>query len=122
MHFTCINDACTRSFHLRANHRQRKDFIEDLKVDIVLVVDQAGKATVVDSFFDQLLGSAPEHGFLLDLDFLGVQPVDLSGLETSSRRRRFGESSALRRWTNHLARMASPDVSTPPPGRSSRPT
>jgi translation elongation factor EF-4 len=50
-------------------------------VDGVLVADQDGKARVVDDFYDQLLGSAPEHVSSLDLDYLGVQEHDLSKLE-----------------------------------------
>ncbi|KAM0924223.1 hypothetical protein ACQ4PT_005019 [Festuca glaucescens] len=74
-------DACTRFFHLQANHRRRKNFIPHLRVDGVLVADQDDKARVVDDFFEQLLGSAPERGFSLDLDFLGVRTHDLSDLE-----------------------------------------
>jgi hypothetical protein len=52
-------------------------------VDGALVFDQASKAKAVDSFFEQLLGSAPDRGFSLDLDFLGMQVHDLAGLEVA---------------------------------------
>jgi hypothetical protein len=74
-------DACTKFFHLHANHRRRKNFIPHLQVDGVLVSDQDGKARAVDAFYEQLLGSCPERGYSLDLDFLGMQTHDLSGLE-----------------------------------------
>jgi hypothetical protein len=50
-------------------------------VDGVFIADQADKTKVMDSFYEQLLGTCPERGFGLDLDFLGVQTHDLSRLE-----------------------------------------
>jgi hypothetical protein len=52
-------------------------------VDGVLISDQDEKAKAVDSFYEQLLGSCPERGFGLDLDFLRMQTHDLSGLEAA---------------------------------------
>ncbi|KAM0893049.1 hypothetical protein ACQ4PT_025372 [Festuca glaucescens] len=83
-------DVCTTFFHLHANHRHRKNFIAQLKVDGVLVPDQEAKAAEVDSFYELLLGSAPERGFSLDLDFLGVRTHDLAELEAP-----FSEDEAL---------------------------
>jgi len=73
-------DACTKFFHLHANHRRRKNHIPLLKVDGALVADQDEKSAAVDSY-ERLLGSAPERGHSLDLDFLGMQVHDLSELE-----------------------------------------
>jgi hypothetical protein len=44
--------------------------VTHLKVDDVLLSEQADKAHVVDCFFDHLLGSAPERGQFIDLYFL----------------------------------------------------
>jgi hypothetical protein len=74
-------DAYTKFFHLYENHRRRKNFIAQLKVDGVLVSDQDRKARAVDSFYGELLGFSPERAFSLDLDYLGVQSHDLSELE-----------------------------------------
>jgi hypothetical protein len=60
---------------------RRKKFIPHLRVDRVLVADQGEKARVVDDFYEHLLGSVPECGFSLDLNYLGVQEHDLSKLE-----------------------------------------
>jgi hypothetical protein len=72
IHWLSEGDACTRFFHLHVNHRRRKNFIVHLKVDGVLISDQDDEAKAVDSFYEQLLGSCPEHGYGLDLEFLGV--------------------------------------------------
>jgi hypothetical protein len=50
-------------------------------VDEVLISDQDDKAKVVDSFYEQLLGTCPGRGFDPDLEFLGMQSDDLSGLK-----------------------------------------
>jgi hypothetical protein len=63
-------DACTRFFHIYAIGRQRKNFVTHLKVDDVLLSEQADKAHVVDCFFDHPLGSAPKRGQFIDLYFL----------------------------------------------------
>jgi hypothetical protein len=83
IHWLSEGDACMRFFHLHTNHHRRKNFIDHLKVDGVLISDQDDKAKAVDSFYEQLLGSCPEHGYGLDLDFLGMQAHDLSGLEVT---------------------------------------
>ena len=74
-------DACTRFFHIYASGRRRKNFVAHLKVDDVLVSEHKAKARVVDDFFENLLGSSPERGFSVDLDFLGLPTHDLSSLE-----------------------------------------
>jgi hypothetical protein len=81
IHWLSEGDACTRFFHLHANHRRRKNFIAHLKVDGVLISDQEEKAKAVDAFYEQLLGSCPVRGFGLDLDFLEMRTHDLSDLE-----------------------------------------
>jgi hypothetical protein len=72
IHWLSEGDACTKFFHLHANHRRRKNFIVHLQVDGVLISEQEDKAQAVDAFYEQLLGSCPKHGFGLDLDYLGM--------------------------------------------------
>jgi hypothetical protein len=81
IHWLSEGDACTKFFHLYANHRRHKNFIAHLQVDGVLISDQDEKAKAVDAFYEQLLGSSPERGFGLDLDYLGMPSHDLSELE-----------------------------------------
>jgi hypothetical protein len=52
-------------------------------VDGVLEAKQEKKADATDAFYFNLLGTAPEREFSLDLDFLGVQSHDLSELDRS---------------------------------------
>jgi hypothetical protein len=47
----------------------------------MLLSDQDDKAKAMDAFYEQLLGSCPERGFGLDLEYLGMQTHDLSKLE-----------------------------------------
>jgi hypothetical protein len=75
-------DACTKFFHLHANHRRRKNFIAHLKVDGALVAGQEEKGKAVDSFFQQLLGSCPDRPFSVGLDFLGMPDHGLFDLES----------------------------------------
>jgi mannosylglycoprotein endo-beta-mannosidase len=81
IHWLSEGNACTRFFHLHANHRRRKSFIVHLQVDGVLISDQDDKSKAVDSFYEQLLGTCPERGFDLDLEYPGMQSHDLSELE-----------------------------------------
>lgn len=62
-------------------HRRRKNYIAHFKVDGTLVADQEGKAKAVDAFYERLLGSSPDRGFSLDLDYLGMESHDLVELE-----------------------------------------
>jgi hypothetical protein len=57
-------DACTKFFHLHANHRPQKNFISLLKVD-----DQEEKARAVDDFYGDLLGSSRSVVSLSTLTF-----------------------------------------------------
>jgi hypothetical protein len=79
---TCVAeaDAFTKFFHLHSNHRHRKNFVVHHKVGGVLVSDQDEKAGAADSFYGELLGSSPERGFSLDLDYMGVQTHGLCEL------------------------------------------
>ncbi|KAM0829122.1 hypothetical protein ACQ4PT_067074 [Festuca glaucescens] len=90
-------DACTRFFHLHANHRRRKNFITHFKVDGSLVADQEGKAKAADAFYEQLLGPSPDRGFSLDLDYLGMQSHDLVELDAP-----FSEEECTARRLNAL--------------------
>jgi hypothetical protein len=74
-------DACTRFFHTHASHRRRKNFIGHLLVDGQRVTNHVDKAEAVDSFFEDLLGTLADRPFSLDLDYLGIPSIDLSGID-----------------------------------------
>jgi hypothetical protein len=60
---------------------RRKNFIGHLLVDGRRVTDHVDKAEVVDSFFEDLLGTSVDRPFSLDLDYLGIPSIDLSGID-----------------------------------------
>jgi hypothetical protein len=66
-----------RFFRMHASHRIHKNFIGHILVDNRRVTDHADKAEVVDSFFEDLLGTSADRPFSLDLDFLGIPSIDL---------------------------------------------
>jgi hypothetical protein len=45
------------------------------------VTDHADKAEAMDSFFEDLLGTSADRPFSLDLDYLGIPSIDLSGID-----------------------------------------
>jgi hypothetical protein len=56
-------DACMRFFHTHASHRR--------------VTDHGDKAEVVDSFFEELLGTSVDRPFSLDLNYPGIPSIDM---------------------------------------------
>ena len=74
-------EACTKFFHMHASHRRRKNFIDELKVDGRMLTAHEDKAEAIDDFYDQLLGSAPDRQFTLDIDELQLPVHDLDHLE-----------------------------------------
>ena len=74
-------DANTQLFHLVANGRKTKNFIPALSVNGQIITNQKGKE---DAFFDSysdLLGRDVAQDHTLDLEFLGIEAVDLSELD-----------------------------------------
>ncbi|XP_066396066.1 uncharacterized protein [Miscanthus floridulus] len=74
-------DANTSFFHQQARFRKKKNFIAKLQVEDRLVTSQEDKQEAVLNFYDKLLGTAEEQNFSINLDEIGVQPMDLSSLE-----------------------------------------
>lgn len=50
-------------------------------VDNVRVTKHVDKAEAVDSFFEDLLGTATDRPFSLDVDYLGLPSVDLRHID-----------------------------------------
>ena len=70
-------DASTKLFHLVANGRKTKKFIPAILHDGNLITDQHGKEEIFFQTYKNLLGSARGRANTIDLEFLGIQPVDL---------------------------------------------
>ncbi|WVZ71162.1 LOW QUALITY PROTEIN: hypothetical protein U9M48_019781 [Paspalum notatum var. saurae] len=73
-------DANTSFFHQQARYRKKKSSIAKLEVDDQVIVSQEGLQDAAFSFFGNLLGTAEERSFSLDLVF-HQQQHNLSSLE-----------------------------------------
>jgi hypothetical protein len=73
-------DACTKFFHLHANHRRRKNHVASLLVDSVTLVTEADKAEATFKYYEAILGSELPRIAALDFSELGLPHVDLSEL------------------------------------------
>ncbi|KAJ1279149.1 hypothetical protein BS78_04G132900 [Paspalum vaginatum] len=74
-------DANTAFFHQQARYRKKKNFIAKLQVGDRIIVSQDEKQEAAFDFFDNLLGTAEERDFTLDLSAFHQQQRDLSFLD-----------------------------------------
>ena len=74
-------DANTRFFHLQACHKNKRSFIERIKVDDVVLVQEDEKASAFFNYFDDQLGNSSPTLLKLDLDKLDLPKRDLTGLD-----------------------------------------
>nr|XP_020196053.1 uncharacterized protein LOC109781868 [Aegilops tauschii subsp. strangulata] len=70
-------DANTKLFHLVANGRKLKSFIPAISVAGTTITDQAAKEEAFFEAYSDLLGSCGSREHTLDLDYLGIEPIDL---------------------------------------------
>ena len=75
-------DANTKLFQAVANGRRSKNFIAHVKKDGVLITDQELKEKAFFEAYERLIGSEHAREHSLDLQYLGIQPRDLTELET----------------------------------------
>jgi hypothetical protein len=59
--------ACTKFFHLHANHRRRKNHVASLLVNGVTLVTEADKAEAAFKHYEAILGSELPRTAALDL-------------------------------------------------------
>ncbi|XP_071683548.1 uncharacterized protein [Lolium perenne] len=74
-------DASAQFFRIQASKRQRRNHIASLRDGDVMAVDQAGMEDLAAGFFHRLLGRARPRVHDLDLESMGLAPVDLVALE-----------------------------------------
>jgi hypothetical protein len=74
-------DANTQLFHLHARHRKRKNFIAKLISGDQICTGQHEKPSVIDKFYENLLGRSATRERTINLDELGIPVHDLSDLE-----------------------------------------
>jgi hypothetical protein len=68
-------------FHQQARYRKKKNFIAKLQVADQILVTQKDKQEAVMSFYENLVGSAEEREYTINLAALGFQQPDLSSLD-----------------------------------------
>ena len=74
-------DVNTNYFHMHASHRRRKNFIGALKEDDHLVVSHNEIAEILEKHYRNRFGTPAVRSASLDLDFLGMDNLDLEHLE-----------------------------------------
>lgn len=74
-------DANTSFFHQHARHRQRRNMITTLRQGNSVATGQEELASMVDSYYENLLGVAPLREHTIDLDKLELPSLDTSQLE-----------------------------------------
>ncbi|CAM0950375.1 unnamed protein product [Alopecurus aequalis] len=74
-------EASTRFFHSKASARRRRNFVQNLVVDDVVITDQEGKEQAFFNHFAELLGSCHPRPCTLNLDAVAVPTFELSDLD-----------------------------------------
>jgi hypothetical protein len=75
-------DANTSFFHKQARYRKKRNFIAQFQVGDQIVTSQDDKQQAALEFYNNLIGTAQQRDYTLDLHNLGVQQHDLSDLES----------------------------------------
>ena len=75
-------DANTRYFHLRANGRRRKNFIQRLRVGPGWAVSHDEKQEIIHAHFSAMLATPPNRTKDLNWDNLAFPSVELESLDT----------------------------------------
>ena len=74
-------DANTRIFHMHARHRKRKNFIGKLISGDQICTSHEDKASVIDDFYENLLGICTAREHTINLADLGINAQDMSELD-----------------------------------------
>jgi hypothetical protein len=74
-------DANTKLFYSWSRYRKRKNFIAKIHDGEQLVTSHSDKAEVLRSFYSDLIGTGQQRSRTVNLDTLGLQHIDLRGLE-----------------------------------------
>ena len=74
-------DANTKLFQQHARHRKRKNFIGKLVSEDQIYTNHADKASIIDDFYNSLLGTHVDRENTVDLTELGLNTHDLTKLD-----------------------------------------
>lgn len=100
----CEGDENTGFFHASASHRRRANMVRVLDVDGAMVMDHAGKAAALLTFYSELLGRARPSVWRFDLEALyrDAPRVDAAALVAPF------SSSEIKEAANLLDRTSAP--------------
>ena len=71
-------DANSKFFQLYANGRKANNFIPTISVRGQIITDQHGKESTFHQAYAEILGSAKAREFNIDLQYLNMEPINLS--------------------------------------------
>lgn len=74
-------DANTKLFHLVANGRKLRNFIPALHCGDSIITEQEGKEEAFYEAYKELLGTYRTRDQTMDMEFLGIAPLDLHELD-----------------------------------------
>jgi hypothetical protein len=65
IHWIKEGDANTKLFHMHARYRKRKNFVAKLISGSAIFTDHEDKASLVDEFYSDLLGSSSDRSLTI---------------------------------------------------------
>jgi len=74
-------DANTRYFHLRANGRRRKNFIQRLRIGHGWAISHQEKQDTIHAHFSTIMATPPDRSKVLNWDRLDFPAVNLASLD-----------------------------------------
>jgi hypothetical protein len=74
-------DASSSFYRIMATGRRQRNHIDAFRSGDQVISDLEGKVGIATDYFMGLLGSAQPREFDLSVQALGLQPIDLAGLE-----------------------------------------
>jgi hypothetical protein len=74
-------DANTKLFQLHGRHRKRKIFIGKLVSEDQIFTNHADKASIIDGFYNSLLGTSVDRENTINLTDLGLDTHDMAALD-----------------------------------------
>jgi hypothetical protein len=80
--FLAEGNANTQFFHLQACHRERKNFISELKHHDEIVVDEERKSQLVFDHFNAILGDFEDRDHGLDFARLGLPVREFMSIDS----------------------------------------
>jgi hypothetical protein len=81
INYLAEGDVNTKFFHLQACHRNKKNHIESVLVDDMVIVHEEAKAQAIYNHFESIMGTTATSSFALDFTRLQIPTLDLTALD-----------------------------------------